>query len=141
MTSRGPRLIEINARMGGGQVRKTHLLASGVDLVEETLFTSVGIPCNPHVSVDGAAVAYTYVTSPRSGAISGLAAAAERVAATDAKVVYCKPLVSEGAAVVGSDDALPDWLLDVMTTDSTADAALKHVLSIADGLDVPKYVA
>ena len=57
-TPAGPRLIEINARMGGGQVRKTHLLASGVDLVEETLFTSVGIPCNPHVSVDGAAVAY-----------------------------------------------------------------------------------
>ena len=81
------------------------------------------------------------MTSPRSGAISGLAAAAERVAATDAKVVYCKPLVSEGAAVVGSDDALPDWLLDVMATDATADAALKHVMSIADGLDVPKYVA
>ncbi|KAJ1636879.1 ATP-grasp domain-containing protein, partial [Pavlovales sp. CCMP2436] len=37
-TSRGPRLIEINARMGGGQVRETHKRVYGVDLVEETLF-------------------------------------------------------------------------------------------------------
>ena len=48
LTTRGPRLIEINARMGGGQVRATHLLTHGVDLVEETLFTAVGIPCRPH---------------------------------------------------------------------------------------------
>eukprot|EP00629_Pelagomonadales_sp_RCC1024_P000439 CAMPEP_0119288328 /NCGR_PEP_ID=MMETSP1329-20130426/37064_1 /TAXON_ID=114041 /ORGANISM="Genus nov. species nov., Strain RCC1024" /LENGTH=527 /DNA_ID=CAMNT_0007289109 /DNA_START=89 /DNA_END=1668 /DNA_ORIENTATION=- len=127
LTARGPRLIEINARMGGGQVRSTHLLCSGVDLVEETLFTCVGIPCNPHVAVEGKAVAYTYVTSPTSGRVAGLAAAAARAAAEDARVVYCKPLVAEGAAVVGSDDALPDWLLDVMTTAATPAAALDHV--------------
>lgn len=33
-TSRGPRLIEINSRMGGGPVRLTNLLVWGVDLVE-----------------------------------------------------------------------------------------------------------
>ena len=57
--------------MGGGQVRKTHLLASGVDLVEETLFTAVGIPCNPHVSIENTAVAYTYVTNAKSGKVDG----------------------------------------------------------------------
>ena len=33
-TSRGPRLIEINCRMGGGPVRNTNLLVWGVDMVE-----------------------------------------------------------------------------------------------------------
>lgn len=39
-TSRGPRLIEINCRMGGGPVRNTNLLVWGVDMVE----VSLGIP-------------------------------------------------------------------------------------------------
>ena len=36
-TSRGPRLIEINCRMGGGPVRNTNLLVWGVDMVEVSL--------------------------------------------------------------------------------------------------------
>ena len=140
MTSRGPRLIEINARMGGGQVRKTHLLCSGVDLVEETLFTSVGIPCNPHVSVQDKAVAYTYVTSDKSGVIDGIQAEAARIAKCDPKVVYAKPLVSDGATIVGASDALPDWVLDVMTTDPDPKAALDHCLALAGTLDMTKLV-
>ena len=139
LTSRGPRLIEINARMGGGQVRKTHLLCSGVDLVEETLFTAVGIPCNPHV-VPGKAVAYTYVTSPASGVAAGAAAPAAALAASDPLVVYAKPLVADGAAVVGANDALPDWILDVMTTHDDPKAALDHVLGLATTLDMAKLV-
>ena len=55
-------------------------------------------------------------------------------------MAYCKPLVKDGAAIVGSDDALPDWLLDVMVTDSDAKRALDHVLSVAKALDVPRFV-
>ena len=40
-TSRGPRLIEINCRMGGGPVRNTNLLVWGVDMVEVGLGTTV----------------------------------------------------------------------------------------------------
>lgn len=46
-TSRGPRLIEVNCRMGGGPVRLTNLLVWGVDLVEEHLLTCAGIPSRP----------------------------------------------------------------------------------------------
>lgn len=49
-TSRGARLIEVNARMGGGPVRDTNLLVWGVDLVEQQLLASCGIPCCPGVS-------------------------------------------------------------------------------------------
>jgi hypothetical protein len=53
-TTRGPRLIEVNCRMGGGPVRLTNLLVWGVDLVEEHLLTTAGIPSRPPVSVDSA---------------------------------------------------------------------------------------
>merc|ERR1712019_230736 len=49
-TSSGPQLIEVNARMGGGQVRECNLLTWGVDLVDETLFIALGIPARPVVS-------------------------------------------------------------------------------------------
>lgn len=49
-TSRGARLIEVNARMGGGPVRDTNLLVWGVDLVEQQLLASCGIPCRPVIA-------------------------------------------------------------------------------------------
>lgn len=49
-TSRGARLIEVNCRMGGGPVRNINLLVWGVDLVEEHLLTTAGIPSRPPVS-------------------------------------------------------------------------------------------
>ena len=49
-TSQGPRLIEVNCRMGGGPVRNTNLLVWGVDLVEEHLLTCAGIPSRPPVA-------------------------------------------------------------------------------------------
>jgi biotin carboxylase len=49
-TSHGARLIEVNARMGGGPVRDTNLLVWGVDLVEQHITSCCGIPCQPPVS-------------------------------------------------------------------------------------------
>lgn len=48
-TSRGPRLIEVNCRMGGGPVRTMNQLVWGVDLVEEHLLTAAGIPSRPPI--------------------------------------------------------------------------------------------
>jgi len=46
-TTNGPQLIEINGRMGGGPVRDMNLAVWGVDLVEEQLMASVGLPACP----------------------------------------------------------------------------------------------
>lgn len=46
-TSRGPRLVEVNPRMGGGPVWSLHKLAFGVDFVEETLYAALNIPGSP----------------------------------------------------------------------------------------------
>ena len=47
-TSIGPRIIEVNARMGGGYVWDWVKEVWGVDLVEEALKIAVGVSTQPH---------------------------------------------------------------------------------------------
>ena len=49
-TSRGPRIIEVNARMGGGRVYEMVRDVWGVDLVETQLRTCLGLPLALHPS-------------------------------------------------------------------------------------------
>jgi hypothetical protein len=46
-TSRGPRIIEVNARMGGTVVRDMNKAVWGVDFVDEHLFCAIGLPIRP----------------------------------------------------------------------------------------------
>lgn len=48
MTSKGPRIIEVNGRMGGVYVRDWVKDVWGVDLVDEAFYTAAGIPSNPY---------------------------------------------------------------------------------------------
>ena len=149
-TTRGPMLIEINARMGGGQVRATHLLVNGVDLVEETLFTAVGIPNRPFViarSESGAAssggtttvpaLAYNYIVAPTSGFVGDVSAALAAVAVHNPDVVYAKPLVAIGTEVCGPKEGLPTWVADIMISKPTPQEALDAALALSDTLEIP----
>jgi len=123
MTSTGPQLIEVNARMGGGQVFECNLRTWGVDLVEETLFAALGIPSRPVVPQQPlSAVAYCYVNAPVSGKahdLGQLEAVLKR-----SGVVWAKPLVKAGAEVVGPEKGLPTWLCDLFVARPTAKEAL-----------------
>jgi len=136
MTSTGPQLIEVNARMGGGQVFECNLRSWGVDLVEETLFAALGIPARPPVPKQPlSAVAYCYVNAPYSGtagSLSGLEAMQKR---TD--VVWAKPLVKPGAEVVGPQDGLPTWLCDLFVTKPKAQDALDFLFALEKENPVP----
>merc|ERR1740129_1396845 len=124
MTSTGPQLIEVNCRMGGGQVFECNLRAWGVDLVEETLFAALGIPSRPVVPGKPlSAVAYCYVNAPVSGTVrdlSGLQALMKLPG-----VVWAKPLVSKGVQATGPEDGLPTWLCDLLVTGATPKEALE----------------
>lgn len=134
-TSRGPRLIEINARMGGGQVRETHRRVFGVDLVEETLFACVGIPCRPHKADPPLChLAYNYVNARRSGLVTDISAVRQLDARED--VVYARPLVAEGGQVVGPDEGMPTWVADIMVCKQDGEEALECVLALSDSLVV-----
>jgi len=134
-TSTGPQLIEVNARMGGGQVRECNLMTWGCDLVEETLFLALGIPARPPIpSAPINPVAYSYVNARQSGtlvSIEGLKALAKQEG-----VVWAKPLAAADSTVVGPADGLPTWLCDLFVTKPTAKEALAYLLKIEDELPV-----
>jgi len=134
-TSTGPQLIEVNARMGGGQVHECNLRTWGVDLVEETLFTCLGIPCRPPLpKAPLTATAYCYVNPVRSGVvadISGLGALTKREG-----IIWAKPLVQVGSKIVGPEDGLPTWLCDLFVTKATSKDALDYLLGLEKEMPV-----
>jgi carnosine synthase len=128
-TSSGPQLIEVNARMGGGQVHECNWRTWGVELVEETLFAALGIPARPPVPKEPlTSVAYCYVNAERSGTAGDLQALGELVKRD--KVVWAKPLVKPGDAVVGPADGLPTWLADLFVEGRSPTEALEFLLAL-----------
>jgi len=136
-TSRGPRLIEVNARMGGVSVRDANLRAWGVDLVEEHTMTALKIPIRPMVARRPMAFfAETAINAPFSGTISSGTWLDEVLSLPNVhKVNYFK---QEGDLVQGPEDGVPDWLAEVIviSTESTADA-VKSIRAVVRDLDVP----
>eukprot|EP00933_Yihiella_yeosuensis_P014546 TRINITY_DN13004_c0_g1_i2.p1 TRINITY_DN13004_c0_g1~~TRINITY_DN13004_c0_g1_i2.p1 ORF type:complete len:639 (-),score=121.84 TRINITY_DN13004_c0_g1_i2:351-2267(-) len=128
-TSHGPHLIEVNARMGGGQVHECNFRTWGVCLVEETLISALGIPNRPKVpKLPLSAVAYCYVNAPRSGKVVDMSLL-EEIRRRDG-VVWAKPLTLLGMKAVGPEEGLPTWLCDLFVAAPTAQAALKKLQDI-----------
>lgn len=135
-TSHGPHLIEVNARMGGGQVHECNLRTWGVDMVEENLFISLGIPSRPPVpKMPLNAVAYCYVNAPKSGTAGSLSKLEEIAKRPD--VVWAKPLTKPGNKVVGPEAGLPSWMADLFVTRRTPKEALEYLQAIEAEHPVP----
>lgn len=129
MTSTGPQLIEVNARMGGGQVHECNLRSWGVDLVEESMFAALAIPARPPVpSKPLSAVAYCYVNASRSGTVKDISKLEE--VAKRPGVVWAKPLVRVGDKVTGPEEGLPTWLCDLFVAAPTAKEALAFLQTL-----------
>ncbi|KAI8466821.1 MAG: ATP-grasp domain-containing protein [Monoraphidium minutum] len=134
-TSRGARLIEVNCRMGGGPVRDTNLLVWGVDLVEEHLMTSVGIPARPPVAKRPLVQMAEYsINAKASGVIRDFAFLDPW--AQHADVLYVRPLVPAGSKVVCVEDGLPTWICEIMVVKPTVQEAIDFIKSIEESLDI-----
>jgi len=121
-TSVGPRLIEINARLGGGQNYRINQLVWGVDLVEQYLMTCLGLPIRPaKVAQPLVCIAECDVPCPTSGVIAHADFLDE--IARDPRVLYCKASVQPGQRVTGPADGVPDWLGEVLVAGGTVEAA------------------
>jgi biotin carboxylase len=128
-TSRGPRLIEVNCRMGGGPVRSMNLLVWGVDLVEEQLLCNAGIPSRPPTAAQPLAhVAEFSVNAMRSGTLRDLKVLEKFDGAEG--VLYARALVEPGAKVVCASDGLPTWVCELMVAKPTVDEAIAFVKGI-----------
>lgn len=112
-TCRGPRLIEVNARMGGMCVRDANLVAWGVDLVEEHMMASLGIPIRPCVpSKPLAYLAEAAVNAPYSGVIDSDDWL--QVLSDDPRTKVLRYFKKKGDVVRGPEDGMPDWIAEII---------------------------
>ncbi|KAF4669667.1 Carnosine synthase 1 [Perkinsus chesapeaki] len=134
-TSRGPKLIEVNARLGGGPVHMMNKIANGVDLVDEELLLSVGIPSVPVMLPfdQRYAIACSTINALKSGKISDLSFTRQWDHMEGVEVVSNNTLISEGEHIVGPEEGQPTWLADLIFKAPLKD--LQKVGSLAIKLD------
>ena len=130
-TSRGARLIEVNCRMGGGPVRTMNQLVWGVDLVEEQLLCSAGIPCRPPVSAKPLVNVAEYSVNAMNSGILKNTDFLEKYQNQDG-VLYARPLIEPGCKVVGAKDGLPTWICELMVTKGNVDEAIEFVKNVEE---------
>ena len=132
-TSRGPRLIEVNCRMGGGPVRTMNQLVWGVDLVEEQLLCSAGIPCRPPVAAKPLVnIAEYSVNAMKTGILKNTDFLAQYQGIDD--VLYARELIEPGSKVVGAKDGLPTWVCELMVTKPSVDDAIAFVKKMEEDI-------
>ena len=112
-TSRGPRLIEFNARLGGGEVYETNLRATGVCLVVEALLLACGAGRRAVLRAPGApllrSVAGQRVIAPRSGSLADVGAFLDKYRRLPG-VSWMSPKVADGQRIAGPEEGMPDWV-------------------------------
>lgn len=121
-TASGPRMIEVNGRLGGYSTTDIHLSVWGVDLVEQWLRASLNLPLTARDRKAACFVAESLLPSPRSGVLRRELALEPLRRASD--VVAARPWAFAGDAVAGVETGAPDWLGALLTRGSTRERAL-----------------
>lgn len=136
VTSRGARLIEVNCRMGGGQIRDNNLAVWGVDLVTEHIVTAVGLPCkaraaDPNLTCRSA----LSIVAP----ITGVMGPGDWFAPVRdwEGVVYARLFAKEGDRVVCAADGMPTWCGQVMCDGKTVEEAIARVRKVEAAVKPP----
>jgi len=112
-TSNGPRLIEVNARIGGGPIYYFNRHVWGVDLVEQYLLTCLGVPIRPHKAPQPLTCLITSdLPSPYTGTVAH--SNFLDLVANHPQIIHCKTAVNAGQKVTGFDTGVPDWLGEIM---------------------------
>jgi biotin carboxylase len=134
-TSKGPRIVEVNARMGGTTVRDSNLMIHGVDLVEEHLMAATGIPVRPFKApTPMCAVTNLLLYAQETGTLASTDFVDE--IAADPRVFFARTELQKGDPVVAATDGIPTELLEVALRDVDVPTAVAAIRSLADGLDI-----
>jgi biotin carboxylase len=112
-TSRGPRVVEVNARMGGGRVAEIVRDVWGVDLVEATARAALGLAPNVKPSRKPRCTALNIMlASPRTGRLASLPLPTEPPKG-------CLSYAVDGALPVGTEVTGPEDLFVSVVADIT----------------------
>ncbi len=124
-TVSGPRMIEVNGRLGGYSTTDIHRAVWGVDLVEQWLRSSLDLPLTARDREPACFVAESLLPSPRTGVLQrDLVLDPLRFAP---EVVAARPWAFAGDAVAGVETGAPDWLGALLTRGSTRELALAEL--------------
>ncbi len=125
-TSRGPRIVEINCRLGGGRIHEFVERVWGVDLVAAQVRASLGLP--PQVKPARkplCAIVNVMVQAPRTGRLASPPVPIERPSAATWWQI-------DGAAEVGEEVVGPEAVFATVVADVNAGAKdLKAALAVA----------
>jgi biotin carboxylase len=112
-TSRGPRVVEVNTRLGGGRIWEIVNAVWGVDLVEVQLRSCLGLDLNVKPARKPlAGVWNTIVHAPRSGVLHELPIDA-------APPRGCRALYVDGVAEIGTPVDGPEEIFSTVLADIT----------------------
>lgn len=134
-TSDGPRLIEVNGRLGGYSTTDIHREVWGIDLVEQWLRASLNLPMSGSAAAPACFVAESLLPSPRTGTLirDGFL---DHLGASP-RVLTARPWAFAGEAVAGIETGAPDWLGALLTRGDTREAALAELEALAASIDFP----
>merc|ERR1712176_1323248 len=107
----------------------------GVDLVEEAIFTALGIPARPLAPEKPlTCTAWNLVNARKSGQIHSVESIEALQEGKD--VALSMPLVKPGDYVTGAGDGLPTWLCMIMTSGETSELSLQLALDLESNLEL-----
>lgn len=140
-TSNGPRIIEVNPRMGGGPIWNLHKVASGIDLVEETLFTSLRIQGNPSIPrAPKRCVSCSEKFFERSMIVPKEYCKVVEAIRLFPNVVEASPLVEAGERIVGISEGFPTRTARFIVYADTPMEAQHYANKLLDVCDIPQVI-
>lgn len=136
-TSRGPRIIEVNARMGGVSVRDANRFAWGIDLVEEHCMCALKIPIRPLVPEKPLQfMAEAAINAPYTGTVN--ANGWLDFAKDNPWIHKINYFRYEGNKVTGPEDGIPDWMAEIIVVGDTSIAhSVETIRNIIETTVVP----
>jgi biotin carboxylase len=130
-TSKGPRLIEVNARMGGGPTRMIHKLVTGIDLVKQQFLIALGIPSRPSVPCSPLGrIAYAFINARRTGVVENIDFVDKY--RNHANVVWILTYVRPYEQFIGPEGGQPSWLGDIVVMHPDGSEALRIVKDLEE---------
>jgi len=124
-TAKGPRMIEVNGRLGGYSTTDVHRAVWGVDLVEQWLRSALDVRLDVRERPPSCFVAESLLPAPRTGILRRDLDLEPLQGAPG--VVAARPWTFAGDAVAGVETGAPDWLGAVLTWGSTREEALAEL--------------
>jgi biotin carboxylase len=135
-TSRGPRLLEVNARLAGGVISEIHRHVTGVDLVEQQLLVALGLPAaptpHPWPARGGATV---FLHAARSGTLAHTRFFDHL--ADDPSVIQRDVIVKAGQPVTAASDGFPTVIGELTVVGRDAAEARAKVSALVAALEIP----